>query len=105
MKLSAILAVLVFLAGLCQVHAQELAKKLEPPACNSYRLQKTVTEQPKDLLFQQRFCLYADKLVTGQALFGSAFFAGVAQFRDDPVEWGQGTKGYLRRFGTRYAQG
>jgi hypothetical protein len=30
---------------------------------------------------------------------------GVAQLRDDPQEWGQGTKGYLRRVGSRYAQG
>jgi hypothetical protein len=100
------LIAVVLLAGVCQ--AQEQPKKLEAPVCNSYRLQKTVSElseRPHDLLFKQRFCLYADKLVTGQALFGSAFFAGVAQFRDDPVEWGQGTKGYLRRFGTRYAQG
>jgi len=102
MNLLAKLALIVLLAGILQAQEQ---KKLEPPVCNSYRLQKTVTEQPKDLLFKQRFCLYADKLVTGQALFGSAFFAGVAQFRDDPVEWGQGTKGYLRRFGSRYAQG
>jgi hypothetical protein len=89
-------------------HAQEHPQKLEPPVCNSYRLQKTISElseHPENLLFKQRFCLYADKLVTGQALFGSAFLGAVAQFRDDPVEWGQGAKGYLRRFGTRYAQG
>jgi hypothetical protein len=84
------------------VKAQEAP---EPPVCNSYRLQKTITENPSKLLFKQRLCLYGDKLVTGQAVFGSAFFSGVAQFRDDPVEWGQGMKGYSRRFGTRYAQG
>jgi len=77
----------------------------EPPACNSYRLQRTITETPSKLLFKQRLCLYGGKLVTGQAVFGSAFFSAVAQFRDDPVEWGQGMKGYSRRFGTRYAQG
>jgi len=68
-------------------------------------LQKTITETPSNLLFKQRLCLYGGKLVTGQAVFGSAFFSAVAQFRDDPTEWGQGMKGYSRRFGTRYAQG
>jgi len=84
------------------VNAQE-AK--EAPACDSSRLQKTLTEAPKELLVKQRFCLYGSKLVTPQAVFGAAFFSGVAQFRDDPVEWGQGTEGYARRFGTRYTQG
>jgi hypothetical protein len=92
------------LLGCCAdaVNAQE-AK--EAPACDSSRLQKTLTEAPEKLLVKQRFCLYGSKLVTGQAVFGAAFFSGVAQFRDDPVEWGQGTEGYARRFGARYTQG
>src|SRR5437016_4324797 len=93
MSLIAKIAIVVCLAGISQ--AQESPKKLEAPPCNSYRLQKTVSEiseHPEGLLFKQRFCLYAGNLVTGQALFGSAFLGGVAQFRDDPVEWGQGTK-------------
>jgi hypothetical protein len=75
------------------------------PDCNSYVLQKVVNENPAKLNGKQRWCLYSGSIFTGQALFGSAFFAGVAQLRDDPTEWGQGTKGYLRRFGSRYAQG
>lgn len=77
----------------------------DPPQCNSYIVQKTITENPRALSARQRFCIYTDKLITGQAIFGSAFFAGVAQFRDDPPEFEQGTAGYFRRFGTRYAQG
>jgi hypothetical protein len=85
--------------------AQEHLETLKAPDCNSYMLQKTLTEEPAQLKFKQRFCLYASNFITGQAIFGSAFLSGVAQFRDDPAEWGQGTKGYLRRFGTRYSQG
>ena len=75
------------------------------PKCNSYVVQKTVTERPKDFSFKQRSCTYLGKLISGQAFFGPLFMGGVAQFRDDPIEWGQGMKGYLRRVGTRYAQG
>jgi hypothetical protein len=92
---------LAFLAG-CPVWAQ---KPPDPPACNSYIITKTLTENPGDLSTKQRFCIYTGKVFSGQAIFGPAFMAGVAQFRDDPPEWGQGTRGYLRRFGTRYAQG
>jgi len=98
-----ILITLVLLG--CSVGVADAQEALEAPPCNSYRLQKTITEAPKDLLVKQRFCLYGSKLVTGQAVFGAAFFSGVAQFRDDPVEWGQGMKGYSRRLGTRYTQG
>lgn len=76
-----------------------------PPPCNPYVLQKVVNDNPVMLQPKQRWCIYSGSVFSGQAIFGPAFMAGVAQFRDDPVEWGQGTKGYLRRFGTRYAQG
>lgn len=75
------------------------------PQCNSYVVQKTINDRPTDFSFKQRSCTYLGKLISGQAFFGPLFMGGVAQFRDDPIEWGQGTKGYLRRVGTRYAQG
>ena len=96
--------VILALFGCCagMLGAQEAA---EAPPCDSKRLQKTLTEAPKELLVQQRFCLYGSKLVTPQAVFGAALLSGVAQLRDDPVEWGQGMQGYSRRFGARYTQG
>jgi hypothetical protein len=97
------IAIVACLAAMAQ--AQEHSETLKAPDCNSYTLQKSLTEMPAHLKFKQRFCLYAGGVVTGQAIFGAAFLSGVAQFRDDPVEWGQGTKGYLRRLGTRYGQG
>ncbi len=93
----------VSLAGV--VCAQEAAK---PPVCNPDVIQKTLSDLPKNpegLIFKQRFCIYARQLVTVEALAGATIFSGVAQFRDDPVEWGQGASGYARRFGTRYSQG
>lgn len=79
--------------------------------CNSYFIQKTLSGQmdngagAANLSFKQRSCIYGGKLISGQAFFGPIFMGGVAQFQDDPIEWGQGTKGYLRRVGSRYAQG
>jgi hypothetical protein len=54
---------------------------------------------------KQRICYWGDQLFTGSALFGAAFFGGIAQATDDPVEWPQGADGFGRRMGTRYTQG
>jgi hypothetical protein len=76
-------------------------ERLQPPPCNSFNM-----ENESSLGFHQKFCYYRDnKVLTGSALFGSLFFAGVAQMRNDPKEWSQGAEGYGKRFGTRYAQG
>jgi len=75
------------------------------PQCNSYVIAKTVLYHPSAFTFKQRACTYGGKLISGQAFFGPIFMGGVAQLRDDPPEWGQGMKGYMRRVGTRYAQG
>lgn len=93
------IALTMFLAGVS--HAQEL----RPPACNSYVLQKTLNERPRDFSFKQRACTYGGSLISGQAFFGPIFMGGIAQLQNDPPEWAQGMKGYLRRVGTRYAQG
>jgi hypothetical protein len=61
-------------------------------------------EMPQ-LGFRRKACYYRDQLFTGSALFGAAFFAGVAQLRHDPSQWPQGVDGFGRRMGTRYAQG
>jgi hypothetical protein len=71
-----------------------------PPA-NSYRLQ----EQAAPLSFRQKVAYFApNKLFSASAIFGAAFFAGIAQLRDNPPEWPQGAQGFGQRFGTRYAQ-
>jgi hypothetical protein len=76
-----------------------------PPACNSYVIQQVINEHPEDLKFKQHMCIFAGKLFSGEAVFGSAFFAGIAQAQNDPGQWGQGSLGYFRRVGSRYAQG
>lgn len=43
--------------------------------------------------------------VTDQAMLGAAFFGLMAQFQNNPAEWGRGWEGYGYRVGTRYAQG
>ena len=70
------------------------------PDCDAY----TTTVMPQ-LGFKQKACYYRDQLFTGSAVFGAAFFSGIAQLQHDPEEWGQGAAGFGRRFGTRYTQG
>ena len=87
------------------------AKVTNPPAVpddlclakptNSYRMQS----QSAPLSFQQKAAYFAEnQIVSGSALFGAAFFLGVAQLRHDPSEWPLGADGFGRRIGTRYAQ-
>src|SRR5260370_37550351 len=42
--------------------------------------------------------------VTDQAMLGATFFSLMAQFRNDPSEWGRGWRGFGYRVGSRYAQ-
>ena len=70
------------------------------PHCDSYSIQTLPS-----LDFEQRACIWASKLFTPTAVFGSSFMAMIAQTKNDPIEWGQGAKAYGERFGTRYTQG
>jgi hypothetical protein len=78
----------------------KLLPEPSPPDCNSYIIQNALVFNAR-----QRACYYVSKIVSPSGVFGSAFFAGIAQWRDDPHEWGQGARGFGRRFGTRYVQG
>jgi hypothetical protein len=100
MRTALLIACIAFLPAFS--HGQQA-----PPApqCNSYVIQKQLNDDPGHFSLKQRLCTYGGKLISGQAFFGPIFMGGVAQWRDDPQEWGQGTKGYLRRVGSRYAQG
>ena len=68
-------------------------------SCNSYRMSKQASYNQK-----QRLCYFGERIISPSAVFGATFNGGIAQWRDDPVEWQQGTRGYLRRFGTRLGQ-
>lgn len=100
MRTALLTACIMSMAAL--LHGQDAPPE---PKCNSYVIEKTVLYHPTAFTFKQRACTYGGKLISGQAFFGPIFLGGVAQLRDDPPEWGQGMKGYLRRVGTRYAQG
>jgi len=80
--------------------AQPVYSQSPEPGCDAYTMQ----EIPR-LEFKRKACAYRDQLLTGSALFGAAFFAGIAQLQNDPSEWPQGADGFGRRFGVRYAQG
>jgi len=78
----------------------QLLPEPPPPDCNNYIMQNRPVFNAK-----QRACHYFSNIISPSGTFGSLFFAGIAQWRDDPPEWGQGMHGFGRRFGTRYAQG
>jgi hypothetical protein len=100
MRTALLIACIMSMAAL--LHGQDAPPE---PKCNSYFIQKQLNNDPEHFSLKQRLCTYGGKLISGQAFFGPIFMGGVAQLRDDPPEWGQGMKGYLRRVGTRYAQG
>jgi hypothetical protein len=63
-------------------------------------------EQVAPLSFRQKTSLFVqNKAFSPSAIFGAAFFAEIAQVRNDPKQWPKGFEGFGRRFGTRYAQG
>lgn len=70
------------------------------PACDSFSMQSLPV-----LDMKQKTCYYRSQLFTGSALFGAAFFGGIAMLRHDPPEWPQGAQGFGWQFGTRYTQG
>jgi hypothetical protein len=72
------------------------------PPCLEYTFQTQLTP----LTPHQKFCYFVKhRAITASGIFGSAFTAAYAQLTDSPSEWGGGTAGYSRRFGTRFAQG
>jgi hypothetical protein len=52
----------------------------------------------------ERLAAYIRSLTGAEPLLYSAALAGVDQVHDHPREWGQGTVGYSRRFGTYMAE-
>ena len=69
----------------------------------------TTTNQTttKDYVFptsHERFKRYVKSAVGPFALARTAASAGIAQWRDSPEEWGQGAKGYGKRFASGMGQ-
>ena len=51
-----------------------------------------------ELTLHDRFTIYRKAVLRPYSLVGPAFGAGIGQWEDSPPEWGQGAKGYGRRF-------
>lgn len=53
---------------------------------------------------QERLNEFLKRTTSPLSLVNSAVSAGLGQWRDRPEEWGQGAKGYGRRYASSYAQ-
>jgi hypothetical protein len=60
---------------------------------------------PEPLTARMKFELAYKDLTHPMFFARTAAWAGVQQARDDPNEWGQGTKGYSKRLGAGFADG
>lgn len=52
------------------------------------------------LTLHERFRIYGHSIIRPYSVIGPALGAGIGQWEDEPPEWGQGAKGYARRFGS-----
>jgi hypothetical protein len=59
---------------------------------------------PRRLSLQERFVIYRHTITNADSVVGPAFGALVNQANNDPPEWGQGSFGYARRFGSGYGR-
>jgi hypothetical protein len=69
--------------------------------------QQKTTTTPPDYVFpthRERFNRYVKSTVGPFRLVWSAGAAGLDQWRDHPEEWGQGMKGYGRRYASNFGQ-
>jgi len=84
------------------VYSQEPAK----PQSKDPAVATTKTTTP-DYVFptpQERFDRYVKSTVGPERLLRSAASAGISQWNDSPEEWGQGAKGYGKRFASSMGQ-
>jgi len=104
-KMTMVLVVTV--AGAVSVNSQEVPKddpktQTTPPVVTN---QQTTTQQ--DYVFpthRERFNHYMKSSVGPFRLAYTGLTAGVNQWRDAPEEWGQGMKGYGRRYASSFGQ-
>jgi hypothetical protein len=60
---------------------------------------------PRPLTVGGKLRFYLKAAYGPGSLLGKAAMSGLAQWRNDPAEWGQGMEGYGRRFASRVGQG
>jgi hypothetical protein len=98
----AIWVVMVSMVAALSVYSQDATK--EPNKDPAVTNQTTTT---KDYVFpstHERFKRYVSSAVGPFALARIGASAGISQWRDSPEEWGQGTKGYGKRFASSLGQ-
>ena len=84
----------------CQDPSAKRFCNLAHQECDSFTM-----DSARPLTFGQKTCYWRAQLFTGSAVFGAAFFGGIALANHTPKEWPLGAQGFGEQFGTRYAQG
>ena len=93
----------VMIVGAVSVYSQSV-KKQDP---KNKSTQTTASQQTQDYVFpthKERFDRYVKSTVGPFRLAWTATAAGIAQWKDHPEEWGQGMKGYGRRYASSFGQ-
>jgi hypothetical protein len=101
------LGILVFtLAAALSIYSQDVTKDATKDSSKDpATVSGPATNQ--DYVFptqHERFKRYVSSLVGPFSLARTAASAGISQWRDSPEEWGQGAKGYGKRFASGMAQ-
>ncbi len=104
-KLIAVWAVTVVAA--VSVYSQEVTKDESKSQSTKTVVVDQQTKTTQDYVFpthRERFNRYVKSTVGPFRLAWSAGAAGLDQWRDHPEEWGQGMKGYGRRYASNFGQ-
>lgn len=69
------------------------------------RAAPVVSSGPEPLTFGEKAARYSNRTFSIRAVLGASFAAGLAQWRREPREWGDGISGYGRRDAAAYGGG
>src|ERR1041385_5838006 len=98
-RINRVIGILVVsLFATLSVYSQQPTKDKDPAKT------QTTTQDYVFPTSHERFKRYVKSTIGPLALARTAASAGIAQWRDSPEEWGQGAKGYGRRFASRVGQ-
>ena len=94
-------AFVIVVLAVVTANSQDVTKTTEQAGTTSAQVTNQDYVFPSD---KKRFDRYVKDTIGPMRLLRSAAAAGVGQWRDNPEEWGQGMKGYGKRFASSLGQ-